>query len=158
MTFRTGLSFNLFAFLKTLPLQPPPKMKKSTSQTSLKSASQDKTVTTRSAVSATLRRQTTASTVRRGAASTQTRPAAGQVSSATKRQTIASKPPTSTTRNVQSKAPASEPLSGLKGNFLNVTMCFVDVRTLNEWKKCSVHIYQVHFCKERSESLNIRRV
>lgn len=105
------------AFTNSAPpnCEPPPKMKKSTSQTSLKSASQDKTVTTRSAVSATLRRQTTTSTVQRVATSTQARPAAGQLSSATKRQTIASKPPTSTTRNVHSKAPTSEPLSGLKG-------------------------------------------
>lgn len=93
-------------------------MKKSTSQTSLKSASHDKTGT-RSAVSTTLRRQTTANTVRRGTASTQARPAGGQLSSsATKRQTIASKPPASTNKNVHSKTPAPEPLSGLKGSFL----------------------------------------
>ena len=93
-------------------------MKKSTSQTSLKSASQDKTVTNRSTVSATLRRQTTTSTVRRGTTSTQAAPAGSQLCSTTKRQTIASKPPPSTNKNVHSKAPASEALPGLKGNFL----------------------------------------
>ena len=133
-------------------------MKKSTSQTSLKSAgTQDKTGTTRSAVSTTLRRQTTTSTVRRGATSTQARPAAGQLSSVTKRQTIASKPPTSTNRNVQSKAPTSEQFSGLKGNFMNVTVCFVDERELNE-RAC---LREKMFCshtsgKEKSEGFNIR--
>lgn len=105
------------AFTNSAPpnCEPPPKMKKSTSQTSLKSASQDKTVTTRSAVSATLRRQTTTSTVRRGTTSTQAPSAGSQLSSTTKRQTIASKPPPSTNKNVHSKAPASEALPGLKG-------------------------------------------
>lgn len=133
-------------------------MKKSTSQTSLKSASQDKTVTTRSAVSATLRRQTTTSTVRRVATSTQARPAAGQLSSATKRQTIASKPPTSTTRNVHSKAPTSEPLSGLKGNFLNVIVCFVDERALNEHAHLRGKMFWSHTSgKEKSESFDFIR-
>ena len=88
-------------------------MKKSTSQTSLRSAPQDKAATTRSAVSSTLRRQTSVSTVRRGAASTQVRPT--PVSATTKRQTIASRPPTTANKNVNSKAPASDALFGTKG-------------------------------------------
>lgn len=118
-----------------IQLQPPPKMKKSTSQTSLKSVAQDKTGTTRSAVSATLRRQTTTSTTRRGPTSTQARPAAGQLFSVTKRQTIASKPPASTARNVQSKAPTSEPFSGLKGNFLNFTNCVFCTQKGTKWTR-----------------------
>ncbi|XP_078355961.1 carboxy-terminal kinesin 2-like, partial [Oculina patagonica] len=103
------------AFTNAAPpnCEPPPKMKKSTSQTSLKPAPQVKTGTTRSAVSSTLRRQTSASTMRRGTASTQARPA--PVSATTKRQTIASRPPTTANKNASSKAPASEAMFGAKG-------------------------------------------
>ena len=133
-------------------------MKKSTSQTSLKSATQDKTGTTRSAVSTTLRRQTTTSTVRRGATPTQPRPTAGQLSSVTKRQTIASKPPTSTNRNVQSKAPTSEPFSGLKGKFVNVTVCFVDERELNKHACFRAKMFCSHTPgKGKREGFNITR-
>ncbi len=97
-------------------------MKKSTSQTSLKSAPQAKTGTTRSAVSSTLRRQTSASTMRRGAALTQARPA--PVSATTKRQTIASRPPTTANKNASSKAPASDALLGPKGEYLGLTKHF----------------------------------
>ena len=86
-------------------------MKKSSSQTSLKSAPQDKTVTTKSTVSSTLRRQ--ASTVRRGT-STQARPAAGNLSAVTKRQTIATVA-ANVNKNASSKGSATDSLMGAKG-------------------------------------------
>lgn len=94
-------------------LQPPTKMKRSSSQTSMKPAPQAKTATTRSAVSSKLRRQTSASTVRRGTPSDGTQVRQVHVSSVTKRQTIASKPPTSV--NKSAKASASESLKGITG-------------------------------------------
>lgn len=88
-------------------------MKKSSSQTSLKSTPQDKTVTTKSTVSSTLRRQTSASTVRRGT-STQARPAAGNLSAVTKRQTIATAA-ANVNKNASSKGSATDSLMGAKG-------------------------------------------
>lgn len=88
-------------------------MKKSSSQTSLKSTPQDKTVTTKSTVSSTLRRQTSASTVRRGT-SIQARPAAGNLSAVTKRQTIATAA-ANVNKNASSKGSAADSLMGAKG-------------------------------------------
>lgn len=88
-------------------------MKKSSSQTSLKSAPQDKTVTTKSTVLSTLRRQTSASTVRRGT-STQARPAARNLSAVTKRQTIATAA-ANVNKNASSKGSATDSLMGAKG-------------------------------------------
>lgn len=93
--------------------EPASKMKKSSSQTSLKSAPQDKTVTTKSTVLSTLRRQTSASTVRRGT-STQARPAAGNLSAVTKRQTIATVA-ANVNKNASSKGSATDSLMGAKG-------------------------------------------
>lgn len=103
------------AFTKGVPpnCEPASKMKKSSSQTSLKSAPQDKTVTTKSTVSSTLRRQTSASTVRRGT-STQARPAAANLSAVTKRQTIATAA-ANVNKNVSSKGSATDSLMGAKG-------------------------------------------
>lgn len=103
------------AFTKGVPpnCEPASKMKKSSSQTSLKSAPQDKTVTTKSTVSSTLRRQTSASTVRRGT-STQARPAAGNLSAVTKRQTIATAA-ANVNKNASSKGSATDSLMGAKG-------------------------------------------
>lgn len=103
------------AFTKGVPpnCEPISKMKKSSSQTSLKSAPQDKTVTTKSTVSSTLRRQTSASTVRRGT-STQARPAAGNLSAVTKRQTIATAA-ANVNKNASSKGSATDSLMGAKG-------------------------------------------
>lgn len=103
------------AFTKGVPpnCEPASKMKKSTSQTSLKSAPQDKTVTTKSTVSSTLRRQTSASTVRRGT-STQARPAAANLSAVTKRQTIATAA-ANVNKNASSKGSATDSLMGAKG-------------------------------------------
>jgi len=95
-----------------LSCEPPPKMKRSSSQNSLKSAPQAKTATTRSAVSSTLRRQTSASTMRRAAPSSVTQARSGQVSAVTKRQTIASKPPTSVNKSANSKVSTAESLKG----------------------------------------------
>lgn len=103
------------AFTKGVPpnCEPASKMKKSSSQTSLKSAPQDKTVTTKSTVSSTLRRQTSASTVRRGT-STQARPAAANLSAVTKRQTIATAA-ANVNKNASSKGSATDSLMGAKG-------------------------------------------
>lgn len=103
------------AFTKGVPpnCEPISKMKKSSSQTSLKSAPQDKTVTTKSTVSSTLRRQTSASTVRRGT-STQARPAAANLSAVTKRQTIATAA-ANVNKNASSKGSATDSLMGAKG-------------------------------------------
>lgn len=103
------------AFTKGVPpnCEPASKMKKSSSQTSLKSAPQDKTVTTKSTVSSTLRRQTSASTVRRGT-STQARPAAANLSAVTKRQTIATVA-ANVNKNASSKGSATDSLMGAKG-------------------------------------------
>lgn len=95
-----------------LSCEPPPKMKRSSSQNSLKSAPQAKTATTRSAVSSTLRRQTSASTMRRAAPSSVTQARSGQVSAVTKRQTIASKPPTTVNKSANSKVSTAESLKG----------------------------------------------
>jgi len=95
-----------------LSCEPPPKMKRSSSQNSLKSAPQAKTATTRSAVSSTLRRQTSASTMRRAAPSGVTQARSGQVSAVTKRQTIASKPPTTVNKSANSKVSTAESLKG----------------------------------------------
>ena len=72
--------------------------------------------TTRSAVSSTLRRQTSASTVRRGTTSTQARSA--PMSSVTKRQTIASRPPSTANKNVSSKQTTSDAKLGPVGEYL----------------------------------------
>ncbi|XP_058951460.2 carboxy-terminal kinesin 2-like [Pocillopora verrucosa] len=103
------------AFTKGVPpnCEPASKMKKSSSQTSLKSAPQDKTVTTKSTVSSTLRRQTSASTVRRGT-STQARPATANLSAVTKRQTIATAA-ANVNKNASSKGSATDSLMGAKG-------------------------------------------
>lgn len=103
------------AFTKGVPpnCEPASKMKKSSSQTSLKSTPQDKTVTTKSTVSSTLRRQTSASTVRRGT-SIQARPAAGNLSAVTKRQTIATAA-ANVNKNASSKGSATDSLMGAKG-------------------------------------------
>lgn len=89
-------------------------MKRSSSQTSL--SSQAKTTSSRPAVSTTLRRQTSAATTaRRGVASGRPQTRTGQVSSVTKRQTIASKPHTSLNKSSNKKASANEPVKGFIG-------------------------------------------
>ena len=89
-------------------------MKRSSSQTSL--LSQVKTANSRPAVTTTLRRQTSAATTaRRGLASGGPQARTGQGSSITKRQTIASKPPTSVNKHSSTKASANEPVKGFIG-------------------------------------------
>lgn len=80
--------------------EPPPKMTRSSSQNSLKSASQTKPSIPRSnTVSATLRRQTATSSVANRGPAAASQPQARSLSAITKRQTIASKPPGSVNKS-----------------------------------------------------------
>lgn len=80
--------------------EPPPKMTRSSSQNSLKSASQTKPAIPRSnTVSATLRRQTATSSVANRGPAAASQPQARSLSAITKRQTIVSKPPGSVNKS-----------------------------------------------------------
>ncbi|XP_068672147.1 carboxy-terminal kinesin 2-like [Montipora foliosa] len=97
--------------------EPPPKMTRSSSQNSLKSASQTKPAVPRSnTVSATLRRQTATSSVATRGPAAASQPQARSLSTITKRQTIASKPPGSVNKSStgNSKPPSVKGTVGKK--------------------------------------------